>query len=39
MSMRPNSSYGLENHGVMHPNDVYWTLTSESNTGKDRELR
>ena len=28
MSMRPRSSYGLENHGIVNPDDVYWTLNT-----------
>ena len=28
MASRPHSSYGLEHHGIVHPNDVYWTLNT-----------
>ncbi|MBW7883631.1 MAG: phosphoenolpyruvate carboxykinase (ATP) [Caldilineaceae bacterium] len=26
--MRPHTSFGLENHGIVNPNNVYWTLNT-----------
>ena len=27
-SMRPHSPFGLEKHGIVNPNNIYWTLTT-----------